>query len=58
MFKGYWYLNHLTIACAMHCRSEARKMEQKDLVMEGGVVGVGINLVRLLLFALCFEQLQ
>lgn len=29
----------------MHCRSEARKMEQKDLVMEGGVIGVGINLV-------------
>ncbi|KAL3157200.1 hypothetical protein ABBQ38_001439 [Trebouxia sp. C0009 RCD-2024] len=25
-------------------RSEARKMEQKELVMEGGVVGIGINL--------------
>ena len=30
---------------AAPCRSEARKMEQKDLVMEGGVVGIGINLV-------------
>ena len=29
----------------MFCRSEARKMEQKELVMEGGVVGIGINLV-------------
>ena len=28
------------------CRSEARKIEQKELVMEGGVVGIGINLVR------------
>lgn len=42
----------------MHCRSEARKMEQKDLVMEGGVVGVGINLVRWLPSALCFQQWQ
>ena len=30
----------------MLCRSEARKIEQKELVMEGGVVGIGINLVR------------
>ena len=30
----------------MLCRSEARKIEQKELVMEGGVVGIGVNLVR------------
>ena len=35
----------MTATELLPCRSEARKMEQKDLVMEGGVVGIGINLV-------------
>ena len=47
-FTSKWnlpYGNVLTVKQYKTCRSEARKMEQKDLVMEGGVVGIGINLV-------------